>query len=143
MTFCSLKVSSQFSEARIHGYNSDGKMTDKQYQEKDKMLLEEIEGWISSNRLVDDPHYVWRVGISCDEEISDIANKVRSDFECKHFKTWQAGSFKGAMMLIRNLTKYSYILKSPLNEYADKGEYVFIYKTLSPSQNLFRHTLHY
>lgn len=123
--------------------NAEENMMDEQYQESDKILLEEIEGWISSNRLVNDPHYVWRVGISCNDEINDIAYKVRSDFECKHFKTWQADSFKGAMMIIRHLTKHSYILKSPLNEYADKGEYVFIYKTLSPSQNLFRHTLHY
>lgn len=123
--------------------NADETMMEEKYQETDKMLLEEMEGWIASNRLVNDPHYVWRVGISCDQEITEIAYKIRSDFECKHFKTWNTGSFKNAMRLIRQLTKHSYILKSPLNEYADKGEYVFIYKTLSPSQNLFRHTLHY
>ena len=123
--------------------NADETMMEEKYQETDKVLLEEIEGWIVSNRLVNDPHYVWRVGISCDEEITEIAYKIRSDFECKHFKTWKTGSFKNAMQLIRKLTKHSYILKSPLNEYADKGEYIFIYKTISPSQNLFRHTLHY
>ncbi len=116
---------------------------DEQHQETDKLILEEVKGWILSNSLVNDPHYVWRVGISCNDEINDIASKLRSDFECRHFKSWQTDSFKGAMMIIRHLTKQSYILKSPLNEYADKGEYVFVYKTLSPPQNLFRHTLHY
>lgn len=109
----------------------------------DKNLIEEVKEWINSNMLVMDQSYVWRVGIATSEDIVKIAGKVRRDFECKHFKYWRSNSFKSAIKTISKLTKYPFIFKSSLNEYAGKGIYLFAYKAPCPSKSLFYHTLHY
>ncbi|WP_420385425.1 hypothetical protein [Roseivirga sp.] len=113
------------------------------YDLTEKTLLEDIKHWIDSNMLMMDQKYIWKVGITTGEDIVKIAGKVRSDFECKHFKYWRADNFKDALGTLTRLTKYPFIFKSNLNGYTGKGAYIFAYKAPCPSKNLFYHTLHY
>lgn len=109
----------------------------------EKTLIEEVKSWIDSNMLMMDQTYVWRVGIATSEDIVKVAGRVRSDFACKHFKHWRTESFKDAMHTLTQLTKYPFVFKSKLNDYSDKGAYLFVYKAPCPSKTLFYHTLHY
>ena len=90
-----------------------------------------------------DNRFIWKVGLATSEDIVKVAGKVRSDYECKHFKYWRCESFRLAIHTLSKLTKYPFIFKSNLNQYSGKGVYIFVYKAPCPSKNLFYHTLHY
>ncbi len=105
-------------------------------------LFEEIKDWIGANTFSLDQCYVWHIGISTKLSISDITHKVLGDIQCKHFRCWQAESFRKAMRILSRLNKNSFVFKSEMSDYTGKGKHIFIYKTACVSKNLFYHTLH-
>jgi|GEM_PF-1314915 len=113
------------------------------YRLKSPSLFEEIENWMESNTFYSDQGYVWQVGVSTGPILKGIKNRVLRDIECKHFKCWQADSFKKAIGILSRLNKQNLVFKSELNDYTEKGQHIFIYKTSFRKKRLFYHTLHH
>ncbi len=114
-----------------------------EFATESKVLANQIKDWINSNMHSSNQSFVWNIGISTGSRIVQVTGTVRNDFECKHFRYWNVGTFKNAMSIVSDLNKLPLVFKSPLNKYAGKGRYIFIYKTSCASKNLFYHTLHH
>lgn len=106
-------------------------------------LFEEIWEWIECNTFSSDQSYVWQVGISTGPSLNSITSKVLRDIECKHFRCWEADTFKKAIGVLSRLNKQRFVFKSELSNYAGKGHHLFIYKTSCSTKSLFYHTLHH
>lgn len=106
-------------------------------------LFEEINDWMDSNTFSSDQCYVWQVGVCTEHMLNSIQPKVLRDIECKHFRYWDSVSFKKAIGILSRLNKHSFVFKSELSDYTDKGQHIFIYKTACSTKNLFYHTLHH
>ncbi len=113
------------------------------YSFEKETLFEEIKDWINTNSFSLDQCYVWHIGISTEPTLNDITSRILGDIQCKHFRHWQADSFKKAIGILSHLNKNSLVFKSEMSDYTGKGKHLFIYKTACVSKNLFYHTLHH